>query len=133
MAIEFLNVYCKLPQGLTMCLEKEGEVIRVTLPRSSRYIQPHPTVKPLKEEFVVFQHSVTPVAKDFWDAWTKRMGSEYPPLKQGLVFAVTQTKNADGVARAKDMEKAKTGFEQLDPKDKENKVAKLDDRESPEE
>ena len=131
MAVEFLNVYCKLPQGLTMCLEKDGDVIRVTLPRSSRYIQPHPKFKPLKEEFIVFQHSVTPVAKDFWEAWKKRMGSEYAPLKQGLVFAVAQSKNADGVANAKDMETAKTGFEQLDPK-KEEGVSKLDDKESPE-
>ena len=49
MPVEFLNVYCKLPNGLTMCLEKDGAVTKVTLPRSSRYIQPHPKFKPTKE------------------------------------------------------------------------------------
>ena len=132
MAVEFLNVYCKLPQGLTMCLEKDGEVIRVTLPRTSRYIQPHPKFKPTKEEFIVFQHSVTPVAKEFWEAWKKRMGAEYAPLKQGLIFAVEQPKNTDGIARTKDMETAKTGFEQLDPKDKDNKVITRNDKDDPE-
>jgi hypothetical protein len=132
MAVEFLNVYCKLPQGLTMCLEKDGEVIRVTLPRTSRYIQPHPKFKPTKEEFIVYQHSVTPVAKDFWEAWKKRMGAEYAPLKQGLVFAIEQTKNGDGIARAKDMETVKTGFEQIKPA-KEDGISKLNpDQDSPE-
>ena len=36
MANEYLNVYCKLPNGLTMCLEVDGEIKRVTLPRSAK-------------------------------------------------------------------------------------------------
>jgi len=137
MAVEFLNVYCKLPNGLTMCLEVEGEVKRVTLPRSARYIQPHPNFKPTKDEFIVFGSTVTPVAKDFWDAWKKKMGPEYAPLKNGLVWAVEQAKKADGIARAREMETVTTGFEQIDPatfKDaRGNALTKLDDRESPEE
>jgi len=132
MAVEFLNVYCKLPNGLTMCLEDGGEVKRVTLPRSSRYIQPHSKFKPTKEEFIVFGSSVTPVAKDFWDAWKKKMGPDYAPLKNGLVWAVEIAKKADGTARARDMETELTGFEQLNPK-KEDGISKLDDRTAPQE
>jgi len=132
MPVEFLNVYCKLPNGLTMCLEKDSEVIKVTLPRSSRYIQPHPRFKPTKEEFIVFGHSVTPVAKDFWDAWVKRMGPSYPPLKNGLVWAVDASKKADGTAKAREMESNKSGFEQIDPK-KEKNIVKLNDKDEPEE
>lgn len=132
MPVEFLNVYCKLPNGLTMCLEKDGAVTKVTLPRSSRYIQPHPKFKPTKEEFIVFGSSCTPVDKDFWDAWAKRMGPEYPPLKNGFVWATPGAKKADGVARARDMETVLTGFEQIDPK-KEKAIVRLDDRDTPEE
>ena len=135
MAVEFLNVYCKLPNGLTMCLEVDGDVKRVTLPRSARYIQPHPNFKPTKEEFIVFGSTVTPVEKGFWEAWKKKMGPEYAPIKNGFVWA--SPNKADGTARAREMETETTGFEQIDPtkfKDSRgNTLTKLDDRESPEE
>lgn len=139
MSVEFLNVYCKLPNGLTMCLEVDGEIKRVTLPRSAKYIQPHPKFKATKEDLIVFGSTCTPVAKDFWDAWTKRMGKEYPPIKNGLVWAIETAKKADGLAKARDMETTPTGFEQIDPKkalvDKDGKVVggKLDDKEAMEE
>ena len=128
---EFLNVYCKLPNGLTMCLEKDGSIEKVNLPRSSRYIQPHPHFKPTKEEFIVFGCSVTPVEKGFWDAWVKRMGRDYPPIKNGFVWAVEPVKKADGIARAREMEAELTGFEQIDPK-KVTGISKLNpDQDSP--
>lgn len=128
-AVEFLNVYCKLPNGLTMCLEVDGEVKRVTLPRSARYIQPHPKFIPTKEKYIVLGSTVTPVAKDFWDAWVKKMGKEYAPIKNGLVWA--SPNRSDGDARAREMETVKTGFEQLEPKDVPG-IEKRNDRDDPE-
>ena len=84
MANEYLNVYCKLPNGLTMCLEVDGEIKRVTLPRSAKYIQPHPNFKPTDEKLIVFGSTCTPVAKDFWEAWKKKVGAGYAPLKNGM-------------------------------------------------
>ena len=139
MATEYLNVYCKLPNGLTMCLEVDGEIKRVTLPRSAKYIQPHPNFKPTDEKLIVFGSICTPVAKDFWEAWKKKVGAGYAPLKNDMLWAVESAKKADGIARAKDMEFVKTGFEQLDPrvemKDKGGRVVggPLDDRDAPEE
>ena len=138
MATEYLNVYCKLPNGLTMCLEVDGEIKRVTLPRSAKYIQPHPKFKATREDLIVFGSTCTPVAKDFWEAWTKRMGKEYAPLKNGLVWAVTSAKKEDGIAQAREMETTKTGFEQLNPKkelkdNQGNTLGARDEREAPEE
>jgi len=131
MAVEFVNVYCKIQQGLTMCLENNGDVQKVTLPRSSRYIQPHPHFKPTKEEFIVFGSSCTPVAKEFWEAWKKRMGLDYPPLKNELIWAVEPAKKADGIAKAREMETTLTGYEQIDPK-KEKGITKLNpDQDTP--
>ena len=87
----------------------------------------------------MFGSTCTPVAKDFWEAWKKKVGAGYAPLKNGMLWAVESTKKADGNARAKDMESTKTGFEQLDPKvemkDKSGRVVggPLDDRDAPEE
>ena len=81
---------------------------------------------------IVFGSSKTLVAKDFWEAWKKRMGEGYPPLKNGLVWAVEPAKKADGVAIAREREHMKTGFEPIVPR-KEEGIGKLDDREAPEE
>jgi hypothetical protein len=137
MAEEFLNVYCKIPNGLTMCLEERGEIINVHLPRSSKYIQPHPQFKATKEDRIVYGCSVTPVSKVFWEAWVKAMGKDYPPLRNRMVFAMSS--KGDGTNEAKNMESVKTGFERLDPKielkDKSGRVVggKRDDRDAPEE
>lgn len=114
-AVEYLAVYCKLPNGLALCLEVNGEVKKVTLPRSATYIQPHPKFKPTKAEFLVFGSSRTLVEKSFWEAWKKKVGPDYQPLKAGLVWAVDANKRADGDAQAREMETEKTGFEQINP------------------
>lgn len=130
-AVEYLYVYCKLPNGLTMCVEVNGEVKRVTLPRSAEYIQPHPKFKPTKKEFLVLDCSRTLVDKSFWELWKKTVGPEYQPLKNGLVFAVDPSKKADGDARVVEMQKEKTGFEQLDPaKDLPAGVLKVTDKDA---
>jgi hypothetical protein len=130
--MEFLSVYCKLPNGLTMCLEDGNDIKKVTLPRSSRYILPHPKFIPTKEEYIVFSSTVTPVAKDFWDAWVKKVGPDYPPLKNRMVWAVPAAKKADGIAAAREMETAQTGFEQIDPKKTGIKgISKRDERDAP--
>ena len=137
MAEEFLNVYCKIPNGLTMCLEEQGEIIRVHLPRSSKYIQPHSNFRETKESRIVYGCSVTPVSKVFWEAWVKAMGKSYPPIKNRMVFAMSS--KGDGTAEAKNMESVLTGFERIDPKialkDKTGRTVggKLDDKEAPEE
>ncbi len=131
--MEYLDVYCKLRNGLTMCLGVGGnDVKRVTLPGSARYILPHPKFIPTKEEYIVYESTRTPVAKDFWDAWVKAMGPDYGPLRNRMVWAVPAGKKADGIATAKEMETMPTGFEQIDPKKLGIKgISKLDDRDTP--
>lgn len=130
-SVEYLYVYCKLPNGLTLCLEVNGEVKKVTLPRSAEYIQPHPKFKPTKKEFLVLDCSRTLVEKSFWEQWKKTVGPEYQPLKSGLVWAVEIAKKADGDARVVEMQKEKTGFEQLNPdKDLPAGVVKVTDKDA---
>jgi hypothetical protein len=110
-AQESVIVCCSLPNGL-IC--RVGDK-RVHLRGSANYIQPNPKrkFKGPDPQSVVYQHTMTPVDKEFWDAFVKNMGPDFAPFKSGAIYWAKDKGSA--TAQAKDAEGMRTGFEQLNP------------------
>lgn len=65
---------------------------------------------------------ITPVPRDFWDAWLK-INKSAPFVLNGTIFA---TRNANDAAQeGKSRERDKTGFEGADPREVDRKLAEL--------
>lgn len=108
MANETVIVGCKLPNGLVL---EVGDK-RVNLRGSAHYLQPNPKRK-FKNPEVLFADSITLVDKAFWDAWVKRVGAQFAPIKSGAIYA--SPNKDDATARAMETEKIVTGLEPIDP------------------
>lgn len=87
---------CKLPCGLT--IDHGG--VSVTLGGS-------------RSPGASSGFGVTPVDKDFWDAWRKSLGGGFAPLDSGAIFAVPTLSAAKGEAKSR--RNVKTGLEGLNP------------------
>lgn len=98
-----VTVGCKLPNGLTLELNKYGQkdYQRITLrgAQSSR---------------IVGGFGLTEVSADFMNAWLKK-NAALSYVEQGLIFVHSTATNAE--AHARDMAAQPTGFERLSPKD----------------
>lgn len=96
-----VTVACKLPNGIICEMGKFGDenYTRVALngANSAR---------------VVGGYGLTPVSKEFWDAWVaKNRNLEF--VRKGLVFA--HNDNASAADEAKDRGEVRTGLEALNP------------------
>jgi hypothetical protein len=91
-----ITVGCKLPHGLI--IRTGGKSVTLAGANSSR---------------IVGGYGLTQVDKDFFDAW-KTEFAQFPPLKQGLIFA--QDKVAAAESQAKEQAEIKSGLEPLDIK-----------------
>lgn len=107
MAAETVIVGCKLPNGLLLSVA--GKTIRIN--GRARYNMPSPTRRNLNTD-VEAGDGLTLVDKSFWDTWLAEH-KEYGPVVSGHVYA--SPSRTDAVAKAKDTQENKTGFEPADP------------------
>jgi len=84
---DVVYVGCKLPNGLL--LQVGNEAVELAGANASE---------------IVGGYGVTPVSRDFWEAWAAEHRS-YEPLKSGLLFM--QDKQDDAKAQAKDQKDVK--------------------------
>jgi hypothetical protein len=90
-----VTVGCKLPHGLI--IDVEGKKVKLNGANTS---------------LVIGGYGLTPVEKDFFDAWLK-LSANTVVVKRGLIFAQeTQTKARD---QAKEQAEVKSGLEGLNP------------------
>lgn len=106
MARETVLIGCRLPNGITLRLKQEGksEETRVVLKGNSGEKLDSGIYLPPKA------FSTTEVDAEFWAAW-KALYVGFPPLKNRAIFEARNEQEA--AAKAKDVEKEKTGFEQI--------------------
>ena len=111
MAQESVIVCCSLPNGL-IC--RVGDK-RVHLRGSANYLQPNPKrkFKGPDPSTVVYNHTMTPVDKEFWEAFVKNMGPDFAPFKSGAIYWAKDRGSA--TAQAKDADGMRSGLEQLNP------------------
>jgi hypothetical protein len=107
MARETVIVGCKLPNGLL--LQVGNQTMRVN--GRSQYRMPSPTRKDRNTD-VKYADGLTVLNKDFWDTWVKEH-RDYAPVKSGAIYA--SPSRSDAVAKARDTEEMKVGFEPMDP------------------
>lgn len=116
MAAESVIVGCKLPNGLI--LQVGNETVRLN--GRARYRIPLEG-RVNRNTDVEYADGLTVVPKQFWDSWYGAH-KDYPPVmkvdaqgrpKEPAVYASPNRNEA--VAKAKDTESAKVGFEGLDP------------------
>lgn len=93
--MDLVTVGCKLPNGLH--LDLQGKRVTLNGANSSR---------------IVGGYGLTPVDKEFWEAWAKDY-ADSPLLLNGLVFA--QGSDARATAKAGEQAEVKSGFEPLVP------------------
>lgn len=91
---DVVYVGCKLPNGLL--LQVGNEAVELAGANASE---------------IVGGYGVTPVSRDFWDAWAAEHRS-YEPLKNDLIFV--QDKELDARAQAKEQKEVK-GIEGVNP------------------
>lgn len=109
---ESVLVACKLPHGLNLDLY-DGNVLRsrVKLSGIMGFRIPNPDRKFVNPETYA-GHSITSVPRAHWEEWYATHKS-HPAVVNGFVY-VSKTRD-DAQAQAKEREKERTGFEQLDP------------------
>jgi len=90
-----VTVACKLPHGLII---KTGDK-SVTLAGAN-------------SSAIIGGYGLTPVDKDFYDAWRKEYAN-FAPLKNELIFVQESRAKAEG--QAKEQAEVKSGLEPLDP------------------
>lgn len=87
-------VGCKLPHGLI--IKSGGKSVTLNGANSSR---------------IIGGYGLTPVDKDFFDAWKAEFAS-FEPLKSGLIFEQANERSA--VSQATEQQEIKSGLEPLD-------------------
>jgi hypothetical protein len=97
-----VTIGCRLPSGLIA----EVTNVRVTL-HGQRQAQERSPIILLSED----DYGLTEVDADFWEAFKKRVGPDYAPIKSGAVFEAKNQNEAKG--KAKELKKEKTGHEPL--------------------
>lgn len=111
-----VTVACDLPHGLILRLHTSRQV---TPPQGGReYTEYLPlaervTINGLNSrETVRFGYAMTIVDAAFWDTWLSQ-NKAFPPVVMGHLFGFATS--TDTVAKAREMEGLRTGFEPLDP------------------
>lgn len=89
-----VTVACKLPHGLI--IKTGSKSVTLNGANSSR---------------IIGGYGLTPVDKDFFEAWKAEYAS-FSPLKDGLIFEQANEKSA--ASQAAEQEEIKTGLEPLD-------------------
>ncbi|GAN69296.1 hypothetical protein [Acetobacter orleanensis] len=90
-----VTIGCKLPNGLILSLGAARHELAGT-----------------RASAVVGGYGLTPVPAEFWAAWS-RAYADFPPLKNGLIFAQNTVEKATGQAR--EQATLRTGTEPLNP------------------
>jgi hypothetical protein len=119
MANETVIVGCKLPNGLILEVEDK----RVCL-RGSRIVSQPNQRKGYVAPEVIYADSINLVNKEFWEAWTAKVGKNYKPLRSGAIYA--SSNKIEATAKAKESADEKTGFEGVDPNKKPTEVFSKD-------
>lgn len=97
-----VTIGCRLPSGLV--LEVNDKRVPIAGQRQAQEGRP---IILLSQDDVGF----TEVDADFWEAFKKRVGPEFAPIKSGAVF---EAKNpGEAKAKARELKKEKTGVEPL--------------------
>lgn len=97
-----VTIGCRLPSGLVI----EVNDIQVTL-AGQRQSQERSPIILLSED----DYGLTDVDADYWEAFKKRVGQDFAPIKSGAVFEAKNHGDAKG--KAKELKKEKTGHEPL--------------------
>lgn len=109
---QFVNVYCKLPNGITYPMPDGRKVRLVGFYGDER--------SPLQVSGLPGRNSIAGfgvtrnVESELWDEIVKAHGKSLAH-KNGLIFAQPSTDKKSGAAQAKDQEREKTGLEPIDP------------------
>ncbi|MFT9018473.1 hypothetical protein [Acetobacter malorum] len=90
-----VTIGCKLPNGLVLSLGDTRHELAGT-----------------RASAVIGGYGLTPVPAEFWAAWSRKY-AEFPPLKNGLIFAQSTLDKATGQAR--EQAALRTGVEPLNP------------------
>ena len=108
---DVVMVACKLPHGLRLELLEAGETLQ---PKPGGQVYILKGANSLREDKRAalgrFDYAVTPIPRDFWDAWLKR-NKDLEFVVKGFVFAETSTSRAQD--KGKEHEKERTGLEAL--------------------
>lgn len=118
-----VTVICRLPSGLVLDLYDTDDlkaraqsavpVMAVPLPRASVKLNGarHDPRFHGRDNLLLGMGGRTEIDAGFWAAWCAQ-NPDYPPLKNGLLFA--QAKSADALAELAERGKHRTGLEGLD-------------------
>jgi hypothetical protein len=110
-----ITIGCRLPSGLVLDLG-DPTVPSVEL-AGQRQTQARSPIVLLSEE----DYGTTEVDASFWDAFKKRVGPDFAPIKSGAIFEAKNEKEAKAIH--KDIKGKKTGHEPLEQETSEIKKA----------
>ena len=108
---DVVMVACKLPTGLVLEIVQKSETLQ-PLPAGQRYVLKG--ANSLRDDKRVSQashpYAVTPVPRDFWEAWLKQ-NADLEFVRKGFVFAESSAERA--AAKGLEMVGERTGLEAL--------------------
>lgn len=106
-----VTIGCRLPSGIVLDLEKNGQVVQSVELAGQRQTQQRSPIILLSAD----DYGVTEVEESFFEAWKAQVGKDFAPLASGAIF---EAKNAsDAGAKAKDLKAKKTGHEPASPEE----------------
>lgn len=100
-----ITIGCRLPSGLVLDIGDDKNT-KVEL-AGQRQAQARSKIVLLSED----DYGTTEVDESFWEAFCKRVGPDFAPLKSGAIFVAKNEKEAK--AKHKDLKGQKTGHEPL--------------------
>lgn len=102
-----ITIGCRLPSGVILDLEKDGQTIKSVELAGQRQAQERSPIIILTPE----DYGTTEVDESFWSAWKDQVGPDFSLLKNNVIF---EAKNRTEVkAKAKDAKAQKTGLEAM--------------------
>jgi hypothetical protein len=108
---------CRLPSGLIIDIGPEHPTVELAGKRQAQEGLP---IIILREPDCGY----TSVPEEYWEAFKKRVGPDFAPIKSGAVFEAKDPKDAK--AKNKELKKEKTGHEPLSQETKDVKPLNSD-------
>lgn len=111
---DVVMIGCKLPHGYTLEIIKVGNLLQPS-PKGKRYVLKGANSLRTDRRAAQgeFPYAVTPVPRDFWEAWLKHNENHtLEPVVKGFIFAARDADRAR--AEGKERQGEKTGLEAID-------------------
>lgn len=99
-----ITIGCRLPSGIVLDIGDHSAKVELA---GQRQAQARSSIIILNDD----DFGTTEVDAQFWEAFKKRVGPDFAPLKSGAIFEAKSEKEAK--AKAKDLKGQKTGHEPI--------------------